>query len=282
MRVIAGTVAIVTGGARGIGRAIAQMLVREGVAVALVDIDRAEVEATAAALTRPGCPVRAYEADVRDPDDWEAVVAAVDEALGPPHILVNNAGIMCLGRFDEQARSTDRRQLDINVVGVAEGMRAVLPGMRARGGGHIVNLASVAGRVGIPHAAMYSATKFAVVGLTDAVRLENEGTGVRFTTVHPSLVQTELIAGTGRPRFPPPATVDDVAEAVRDALIHDRVHVFVPRIGRLAVVLPALVGRRVAERVGRWFGLDSMFAQTTAERAAYRRRVGRRAGRPTA
>ena len=274
MKVIAGTVAIVTGGARGIGRAVAEMLIQEGAAVAVADIDLPTAEATAAALSRPGCEARAYALDVRDPEAWAAMVDRVTTDLGPPHILVNNAGVMCLGTLDAQPRERDRRQLDINVVGVIEGMRAVLPGMRARGGGHVVNIASVAGRIGIPHAAVYSATKFAVVGLTDAVRLENEGTGVDFTTVHPSLVQTELIAGTGRPRFPPPVTVDDVARAVREALLTEAVHVFVPRIGRLAMVAPALLGHRLAERVGRWFGLDTMFAETRPERDAYRTRVG--------
>jgi len=273
MRVIAGTVAVVTGGARGIGRAVAAMLVREGAAVALADIDLPTATATAAQLTRPGCEVRAYALDVRDPEAWARLMAAVHDDLGPPHILVNNAGIMCLGSFDQQPREADRRQLDINVVGVIEGMRAALPGMRRRGAGHVVNIASVAGRIGIPHAAVYSATKFAVVGLTDAVRLEHDGTGVHLSTILPSLVQTELISGTGRPRFPPPATVDDVAAAVREALVEEKADVFVPRIGRLSAVLPALVGRRISERVGRWFGLDTMFAETTAARADYQARV---------
>lgn len=269
MKVLAGQTAIVTGGARGIGRAIAAALVAEGMRVALADIDLATATATAADLSRPGAEVVAHALDVRDPDAWEALVRTVTERLGPPTVLINNAGIMALGALDTQPRDADRRQLEINVVGVIEGMRAVLPTMRALGRGHVVNLASVAGRVGIPHAAVYSATKFAVVGLTDAVRLEEQGHGIAFTTVHPSLVQTELIAGTGRPRFPPPATPEQVAAAVVDALVHQRVHVYVPRVGRLAALAPAWVGRRLSERIGRLLGLDTMFARTDAGRAAY-------------
>jgi len=275
VKVLAGRAALVTGGARGIGRAIAEMLVREGVAVALADIDLATAQATADALRRPGCDVAAYALDVREPEGWAQVVAAMGDRLGPPTILVNNAGIMSLGSLTDQPRDADRRQLDINVVGVIEGMRAVLPTMRRLGQGHIVNIASVAGKVGIPHAAVYSATKFAVAGLTDAVRHEERGRGIAFTTVHPSLVQTELIAGTGRPRFPPPATVEQVADAVREALLHEHVHVYVPRIGRLAALAPAWLGRRLSERVGRLLGMDTMFATVDAGRAAYRARTER-------
>jgi NADP-dependent 3-hydroxy acid dehydrogenase YdfG len=219
--------------------------------------------------------VRAWSLDVRDPDGWAQVVSDVQRSLGPPTVLVNNAGIMSLGRLTEQDRDRDRRQLDINVVGVIEGMRAVLPVMRAQRLGHVVNLCSVAGVVGIPHAAVYSASKFAVHGLTDAVRIEEERHGLRFTTVHPSLVQTELITGTGRPRFPPPATPDDVARGVRRALLHDKRQVYVPRIGRLTALVPAWVGARNAERIGRLLGLDTMFATTTDARAAYEARAAK-------
>lgn len=264
-------VALVTGGARGIGRAVAAALRDAGLRVALTDRDHTAAVAAAAAL---GDRVAAYALDVTDATAFSAVVERVEADLGPVDVLVNNAGIMAVGAFLDQATRVDRAQVDINLFGVIHGMRVVLPGMLARGRGHVVNVASVAGRVPAPHAAVYTATKHAVVGLTEAVRAEHLESGVSFTYVLPAFVRTELTAGARPPRVVAPVEPEDVARAVVRALATRQVAVYVPRIGRIGHILPAILPRRALEPLGRWFGVDRLFSGIDpVARAAYEARV---------
>jgi len=263
-------VALVTGGARGIGAAIARQLAREGYFCVLADLDFDRARATAAGLGGV-----AMQLDVRDAEAFAACVRRVEAEHGPVEVLVNNAGIMPIGPFTEQSVEMDHRQIDINLHGVIAGMRAVLPQMRARRRGHIVNIASVAGRVGCANGAVYSAAKHAVIGLTEAVRYEVLDDGVRLSYVLPGFVRTELIEGAPGPLWPPPSAPEDVARAVSRALTTGRVDVYVPRIARLSVVLPALLPRRIYEPLGRLFGLTEMFRSVDARaREAYRARIG--------
>lgn len=272
---ITGRLALVTGGARGIGRAIASALLEAGAPVAIADLDELAGRAAAEQLAHLGPEVRAWPLDVTDGEAFEELIARVEREQGPVSILVNNAGIMPVGPFLEQPPSHDQRQIEINVFGVIHGMRAVLPRMLARREGHIVNLASVAGRSGTPYAAVYSGAKHAVVGLTEAVRHEVRDRGVELSYVLPAFVDTELISGTGRPRWPAPLRPEDVAQAVvRRALERRRVEVYVPRLARLSKILPAVLPRPVYERIGVAFGLADMFAQIDpAGRARYVQRV---------
>lgn len=264
-------VAMVTGGARGIGLATGARLALEGWRVVLADLDGEEVVRAATGIGATG-----FQLDVRDQDAFTALVRRIEVELGPVEVLVNNAGIMPVGPFTSQSPDMDRRQLEVNVLGVIAGMRAVLPGMRARRRGHVVNLASVAGVVGCPDIAVYSAAKHAVVGLTEAVRREIGAEGVHFTYVCPAFVQTELISGTPGPRWPPPVLPDDVARAIVRALESRAVEVYVPRIARLAPVFQAVLPRRVSERLGSLFGLTRMFVGVDeAARAAYAARIAR-------
>lgn len=275
-RVIAGMCAVVTGGARGIGLATAERLLREGLRVVLADLDGPLCEESARSLASIGPEIRGLQLDVRDRDAFAAFVERVERELAPIDVLVNNAGIMSLGGLLSQDALLDDRQLDVNVRGVIHGLRAVLPGMVRRNRGHVVNIASVAGKVGVPYAAVYSATKHAVVGLTEAVHHEYRDTGLRFSYVLPGIVETELTSGTGSLRYPPRVQPADVALGVVHALRTGEVDVYVPRFGRLSAVLPAVLPRRVVERLGRMFGIDRVFENVDAEaRAAYRERMSR-------
>ncbi len=266
---VAGRVALVTGAARGIGRSIALALRREGARVVIADLDETAARGAAGEL---GLDWR--KLDVRQPAEWADAVVAIERDVGAIDILVNNAGIMSLGEFLGLPDAVDRRQFEVNVFGLAYGMRAVLPGMLARGRGHVINLASAAGKVGTPYASMYSATKHAVVGLTEAVRLEHRGSGVHFTYVMPTLVNTELIAGSKKPLFPPVVEPDEVADAVVRSLETREVDVYVPRIGRLLSVAPAILPRPVYESIGRALRLMDMFASIDRDRrAAYDNRA---------
>ena len=265
--------ALVTGGARGIGRATAEALLAAGLQVAIADQDELTAAHTAKELADRGT-IRSYGLDVTDLDAFLEVVGRVERELGPVDVLINNAGIMPLGAFLDLSPESDRLQMDVNVHGVLHGMRAVLPGMLARNKGHIVNIASGVGRAPTPYAAVYSATKHAVIGVTEAVRNEHLGGPVEFSYVLPGLVKTDLISGAGRVRYPPPVTPETVANRIVEALHTRKVDVYVPRFIRVAYVLPAITPRFVTEAIAKLFGVDTMFAHVDAgERSAYRSRV---------
>jgi len=254
-----GMVVLVTGGARGIGKATCRAFLDQGAVVALCDIDLPTAAATATDLGGAGETVRPFSIDVRRRDAWTRCIAAVEAELGPIDVLVNNAGIMPVDDFVNRTDDSIENEVDINLMGVIHGCRATLPAMLERGAGHIINVASVAGRVGAPRAAVYSATKFGVIGLTEALWYEHRSTGVRFSYVMPSFVQTQLIAGTHPARWPPVLTPEEVATAVVDAVRHGRVDVYVPVIGRLAAILPTVLPRRISVLLGRAFGLTRAF-----------------------
>lgn len=262
-----GKLVLITGGARGIGRATAAELLRAGARVVIADIDLALAETTARDLTSAG-EIRPYKLDVTKRAEFDALVDKVERDIGPIDVLINNAGIMSLGKFIELDENNDRRQIEINVMGVLHGMRAVIPRMQARRRGHIVNIASLAGRIGIPHATTYTATKFAVIGATESVRNELRGSGIDFTYVMPYLVNTELAAGTRGLKWPPIVEPEDVAKAVVHGIKKNKLEVYVPRISKLTAMLPALLPRRVVDALGTLMGLNALFRKVDANARA--------------
>src|SRR5512139_2734177 len=183
-----GAIACVTGGGRGIGRATAAALAERGARVFIGDIDFATAEKAAAELGRNVHPVRL---DVCDPASFADFLAAA-EKLGPLALLVNNAGIMRTGSFVDQDLAGQHREMAINLGGVVNGMRLALVGMMERDHGHIVNVASMAGKMCVPGAAVYTATKSAVTALSRTVRSEIAGSAVTISTIMPAAVRTEL------------------------------------------------------------------------------------------
>jgi len=185
-----GRVAVVTGGARGIGHAIAQRMVASGAAVALWDQDEAAAQDTARAL---GERASAHRADVTQAASIRAALDATVARHGRVDILVNNAGIT--GRnapLWELAEADWRRVIEVNLIGPYLACAAVVPGMRERGWGRVVNVASVAGKEGNPNASHYSASKAGLIGLTKSLGKELAGTGVLVNCVTPAVAKTEL------------------------------------------------------------------------------------------
>jgi short-subunit dehydrogenase len=172
-------------------------------------------------------------------------------------VLVNNAGITPIGHFLEQDSDVIDRALDVNLKGTLNGVRAVLPRMVDRGGGHIVNISSAAGKTATPGGAVYAATKFGVVGLSDAIRQEFARHGITVTTVMPSFTRTELIAGTTGLRGLPTAQPQDVANAVARALRRKKATVYVPRAVRASVLLNAILPTRVNDMLSRVYRSDT-------------------------
>jgi 3alpha(or 20beta)-hydroxysteroid dehydrogenase len=193
-RSTAGTVAFVTGGARGIGAAVVSAFVAEGARVVVADVLDVEGEQLADAL---GDGVVFVHLDVADSDAWRAALAEAESAFGPVTVLVNNAGVVEFASIEASSDETFRRVLDIDLVGAFFGMRSVLPSMRRAGGGVIVNVSSTAGLTGYAGIAGYVAAKWGLRGLTKAAALEFAPDAVRVCSVHPGPIRTPMTAGLG-------------------------------------------------------------------------------------
>ena len=270
-RSLNGKVAVITGGGRGIGRAIAHALSREGARVAIGDLDRQAAESVAAELGRGAL---ALALDVTDLAGFTAFLDESERTLGPLDILVNNAGIMPVAPLVEEDPDSIARQLDINLRAVIHGTQEAMKRMVPRATGHIVQLASLAGRTGFPQLATYCATKHGVVGLSEAVRQELRGTGVEISVVMPGIVRTELATGLAEARGVKSVSPDEVATEVVRALKAPRFDVFVPRSAGPLVALAAALPRRWREALTRALKADQALLKTDrSARAAYEARA---------
>lgn len=268
---IAGRVVAVTGGARGIGEAIARTLAGRGARVVIGDVDEAAVRATAASI---GGGTIGRALDVRSTESVAAFLDHVEATLGPVDVLVNNAGVMWVGDFEDEPETAADRMFDVNFHGVARGVRLAAPRMRARGSGHIVTVASVASHVAPAGEATYAASKHAVLGYLTAVRQELRGTAVRLSVVMPIVVKTELAAGTS-PGGMPALEPQDVADAVLGAIERPRFEVFVPaRVGALTRLL-ALLPQRGRDLLYARLVPDQAKETDAGARRAYEERVKR-------
>jgi NAD(P)-dependent dehydrogenase (short-subunit alcohol dehydrogenase family) len=269
-RALSGKVVAITGGARGIGRATAAALVGKGCRVAIGDLDLALAERTAAEL---GGGTLALALDVTDRTSLAAFLDEAERQLGPLDVLINNAGIMPVTPLVEESEESIRRQVDINLHGVIAGTQMAIERMRPRGRGNIVNIASQAGKGGLPGIATYAATKHAVVGLTESVRWELHGSGIETHCVMPTVVNTELTSGVGQ-RWVKPVEAADVAEAIVEALETGRYDVWVPRENGAIYRVMGLLPRGWREAIGRLMKVDRLMIEVDhGARQAYERRV---------
>ncbi|MDE3069866.1 MAG: SDR family oxidoreductase [Acidobacteriota bacterium] len=259
-RNLAGKVVAITGGARGIGRNTAQQCIQAGMKVAIGDVDPQAAQQTATEL---GPNAIALPLDVTDPGSFRSFLDAVDERLGSLDVLVNNAGIMPLGLFLEEDHATAVRILDINVHGVINGMKAALPGMIARGHGHVVNIASQAGKYGLPGGATYCASKAAVINLSRAVRKELRGRGIDITVISPVAVNTELGLGLSEPRQRQFRKIEphEVAGAIMDALRVPVFDVHVPKALKISERLNNLLPIDLQDGFARVVKADAVLSQ---------------------
>jgi NAD(P)-dependent dehydrogenase (short-subunit alcohol dehydrogenase family) len=270
-RAIAGRVVAITGGARGIGRATAQALIDEGARVAIGDIDAPLAQRTAQEL---GAGTLGLALDVTDGASFEAFLTEVESQLGPLDVLINNAGIMPIGPFVSETGLTAQRIIDINVHGVINGSKLALERFLPRDHGHLVNVASVAGKLGFPGGATYSASKHAVVGLSEAIRGELRGTQVDITIVMPVVVNTELGSGLQRSRGIRKVEPEEVAAGIVEALQTGRVDVWVPRSVAGLFRSVSVVPRSVADAVTRALKGDRVLIDPDrVQRAAYEHRT---------
>jgi len=272
---LGGKVVAITGGARGIGRATAAALVRKGCRVAIGDLDLPLAEQAAAAL---GGGTLALPLDVTDRSSFAAFLDEAERQLGPLDVVVNNAGIMPVTPFVEESEDSIHRQVDINLHGVITGTQLAIERMGPRHSGQIVNIASQAGKGGLPGIATYAATKHGVVGLSEAVRAELRGSGVEMHCVMPTVVNTELTSGVGQ-RWVKPVEAEDVANEIVDALEVGRYDVWVPKANGAIYRILTLLPRNAREAIGRLMKVDKLMTEVDhGARNAYEERAAQSKG----
>lgn len=253
---------VVTGAAQGIGYATATAFRHEGARVFGLDLDGDLMEKSAIDFGGVG-----LQADVTDRASFAAAIERVVDAAGGVDVLVNNAGVMPLGPYADIDDTVTRATFDVNVHGMHHGMQLVLPHMVARGRGHIVNVASMAGKIPIKGMAVYNGSKFAAVGLSRAVRVEYAPTGVSVSTIMPAIVRTRLSEGVSHGGVP---AVDpgDVARAIVGSVGHRRGQVPVPRALGLWDLVDAVTPEPVVDLVRRVIRDDRIL--TSIDEAARR------------
>jgi short-subunit dehydrogenase len=241
-----GSVALVTGASRGIGRAVAKNAAARGARVGIVARHEAQLRLV---LDEIGGRGMVAVADVASREQVERAAAQVEAGLGPVDIVVANAGVGLYGAFVDTDPEDFQRLVSVNVLGTLYVVHAVLQSMVARRRGHVVVIGSIAGRIGTPFEALYSATKFAQVGFAEALAVELSPFGIGVSLVNPGVVDTEFFAARGHRydrSFPKMISPDKVADAVIRALDEGRPEQFVPGWLQPATVVrhmvPALYG----------------------------------------
>jgi short-subunit dehydrogenase len=269
---VPGKVVAVTGGARGIGLAIATLLNDLGAKVAIGDIDEAAVKESG---DRLGLAVSGG-LDVTDRKSFTEFLDTVEHELGPLDVLVNNAGVIAVGKGVDEDDAITRRLLDVNIFGVILGTKLAAQRMLPRHRGHVVNIASLGGVLPSEGIATYCATKHAVLGYTDSIRLENRGAGVHFSAILPTLTNTEMTAGVGHAKGFKNAEPKDVARAVVRVIAKPKPRVAVPRSIGITLSSQQFMPRRSREAIGRAMGTGRVFTSDVdaGQREAYARRTG--------
>lgn len=266
-----GAVVVITGGARGIGAATAELFASRGAQVWIGDVD-----ADVAAQTAARLGIRSAHVDVTSHSSWTGFVETVIGEVGRIDVLVNNAGVMPVGPFEDESDATTDLMLDVNVRGLLLGMRAVLPLMRDAGVGHVINVASLAGMIPLPGMVTYNASKYAALGASLAARREYDGTGVTVSAILPSAVRTELASGAKLGGVLPTVDPEDVARAIVRSVRVRAPRTSVP--GWIApgwVLVDAFVPEFIERIARRFVGERQAMALDAGERRAYLDRIDR-------
>lgn len=256
LRDVRDRVALVTGASSGIGEAMARALAERGAKVALVARRRERLDAIARELATAGCAASAHVCDVAEAGSIAAALREVEERWGPVDLLINNAGYGRHVLFVDHDLADVERMMATNYLGTVRFIKQVLPGMRARRQGWIVNVASFAGKIGQADEVAYSASKFAVTGLSQGLAQELAPLGIHVLCVHPTLVRTEMFTPEVLARMPKTATrsfieADEFARRALAALAKGRREAVIPSHMNAPIVLHALFPTWMSRMVGR-------------------------------
>ena len=265
---------VITGAARGIGLATARILATRGNRVVMSDLDG---ELAAAEAEKIGDRAAGFGVDVTDRDAVREHLEMVEREFGPVDVMINNAGIASASpNILEQDPKITERTIDINLKGAMNGTIEAIRLMEPRRRGQVVNVASLAGIIGVKGLAAYSASKFGLVGFTESIRLEFADKGIKLTCVMPGPVDTGMMDGTSSSPLVSMLAPEEMATGIADAVTTGKPRVSLPRsswlLARTISVLPPAIGIRV----GHWTRIDRIYTEVDpAARAAYEQRISR-------
>jgi len=256
----------ITGGGSGIGRSLALRFAREGAEVHVGDLDLGAAEGVARTITSAGGRSKAWKLDVTSAADIAGVRRRMLEDAGPVDVLVNNAGIVHGGAFLDVPLDRHRSTFEVNILGVVAVTHAFLPDLADRPEAHIVNFASAAGFTGLPFASTYAASKWAVIGFSESIRLELLEQGrhhVRVTAVCPGYVGTGMFEGARALRLTRILKPERVADLTVRAVLANREMVMTPWVVALGPLLKGILPRRLFDWTARLFGAPASMAGWT-------------------
>lgn len=253
--------ALVTGGARGLGKLIALDLARRGAQIGLVDVRQAELQEAEAEIRALGAEVHSWTADLSTKEANHRMVANAEARFGKIDILVNNAGVVFCQDVMDQDDDAIEKTIRINLLAQVWATRAALPAMVRRQSGVVVSIASGAGKVGIPAMAIYCASKHALVGFFDSLRheLRKKQSGVRVIVVNPGFMATKMFVGAKVPRFTTLFDPQKTSDALMRALASGREEVYIPKTLHALAVIRGLYTPRMMEKTVEMTGMHESF-----------------------
>ena len=252
---------LITGAAMGMGRALASRFVKDKATVVLIDINSNALKDAASQLREAGGVVHTYVCDVTDRTKVYEMADQIKKDVGTIDILVNNAGVVIGGHFLDVEDKDIQKTMDVNIMAYMWMTKAFLPGMIEKKKGHIVNIASAAGLLGVPGLSSYCASKHAVVGFTESLRLEmlkdESLTDIHFTTVCPSYVATGMFEGVKPPRGTKWLTTEEMADKIYKAMKTDKIVLTVPFLVKLIPVLKTILPSSLFDIAQRLLRVDT-------------------------
>jgi short-subunit dehydrogenase len=260
MKTVQGKRVLVTGGGSGIGKAIAERFAAAGAELILVDLNEAALAETAAAFTRAGHRVRTYALDVTDTSRITGLKEQIGRDVGPIDVLVNNAGLVFGGGFLDVPLEKHLTTYRVNTLGLVAMTHAFLPDLVAGSDGHVVNIASASGFIGLPFGATYASSKWAVIGFSESLALELELQGhghVHVTSICPSYVATGLFDGAKAPLTTKLLTADRVADLTLKAVLANKPSLRTPWLVKTTPIMKALVPFKVFYRIAAILGVNT-------------------------
>lgn len=259
MKELRGKVVLITGAAHGIGMETARAFAREGSRVVLTDIHEERLAGAVAELAEDGHQVYGIQVDLRDKEDIYSMIDKTQRDVGGIDVLVNNAGVVYTRLMEDMSEKEITDTVEVNLYAPIWTVRRALPGMIARRSGHIVNVASVAGKATNPYMAVYCATKFGVIGFTDTLNQELHYHNIQTTVVNPGWVNSGMFKGARRiplARWQHPSVI---ANAILYAVKNNKSEVHRPRLMWFGGILRALLGPKLMARAWRLFRSDNLF-----------------------
>ena len=258
MKDVKGKLVLITGGAMGMGKLTALKFARAGAKIILVDLNVEELDKTAREIGLRGTNIWKFVQDVTDAEGVYALAEEIQDKVGTVDVLINNAGIVKGGPLLETDDALLRLHYEINVFGCIYFMKAFVPGMILKGEGHVVNMASASGLIGVPNLAAYASSKWALIGLSESFRLEMETLGHRkigFSTICPSYVDTGMFEGVKPPLLTPWLKPDTMADKIFDAVVENKAFVLEPLLVKFTPALKALLPVKLFDQVSGILGV---------------------------